>query len=223
MLFQYTRHMSHCCRNAVLTSIVCAVAIACAPDNPSTASVATEPPAQKTVQGQPLTGAHIAASPSGAVISQKGSSMREDELMAKLAALKGKGPPALVLVERPLANGAIAEVHLNSTGPVPRFLAISRATLDDEIIDRAYSIAKQYEMRNPDEQSPVTFSLAANGDYVRRSNAGEQRGHHDFHGFYHGAKKDRKSRWLLESSRRVPLTDIPGLGPARIMSLGEPK
>jgi hypothetical protein len=151
------------------------------------------------------------------------ANMRNEKLHAKLKALIGKGPPALILVDKPLPDGAIAEVHLNSTGPVPRFMVIPRATLDDEVIDRAYSLAKLYEMHNPDDQSPVTFRLAANGDFTRTSKDGEFRSHQEFQGYYVSSKKDRRSRWLLESAQRVAVTQIAGIGPGRIMSLGDPK
>lgn len=145
---------------------------------------------------------------------------RDDDTRTRLSALMGKGPPTLVLVDEPLAEGVIAEVHLNSPGPIARFLVVHRASLDDEVIDRAYSLAKLYEVHNPDDTSPVTFRLSANGDYVRISKVGEIRDHHEFHGIYSNTRKDRRSRWLLKSADSMAATDIPGVGPGRIISLG---
>jgi hypothetical protein len=138
-----------------------------------------------------------------------------------MIAFVNRGPLALVLVDRPLGGGTIAEVYLNSTGPAARFIVIPRAGLDDEIIDRAYALAKHYETENPDNHDPVRFVLAANGDFTRTSKAGQFRGHQMFEGFY--TRKDRRSGWLLRSAARVPTSEIPGVGVGRIMSLGEPR
>jgi hypothetical protein len=146
--------------------------------------------------------------------------VRRDELRAKLAAFVNKGPIALILVDHLLPDGAIAEVHLNSTGPITRFMVIPRSGLNDEVIDRAYSLARNHEMQNPDDVKPVIYKLGADGNYVRVSNAGEERGRQTLQAFYSNSKKDRRSRWLLKSAERVAVTQVEGVGRGRVMSLG---
>ena len=141
-------------------------------------------------------------------------------LQQRFAELVRQGPPALVLVDRPLSDGAIAEVYLNRSGELRNFMVISRNELNDEIIDRAMGLTRMYQLKHPDDQTPVMFSLQATGEYTRTANDVVYHGQQRFEGHY--AKKSRRSVWLLESALRVELTDVPGVGPARVMSLGKP-
>jgi hypothetical protein len=136
----------------------------------------------------------------------------------QLAAFVAKGPLTLILVDRPLTGGALAEVYLNGAAPLSRYMVVSRSQLHDEIIDRAHAFARQYEASNPDDQSPVKFTLTANGDYQRISAAGTFHGHQFFEGHY--SRPDRRSRWLLQSAQRVPQQEVAGIGKARVLSLG---
>lgn len=146
-----------------------------------------------------------------------GASMAD--LRARLTAALSNDPLPLVLIDRPLADGAIAEVHLNKPGELTRFMVIPRATLQDETIDRASDLARQYEMKNSADRSYVRFILFANGDFTVTSSTGVSHGHQQFEGVY--SRKDRKSYWLGKSAALVQPTDIPGVGLGRIMSLGE--
>jgi hypothetical protein len=217
-----------------LTVGIAMAAAHCASNTPLGGPLATEPNAKGGSRANAVT-VHLSNEgpraittvtnsdvPAIDVLSSSNSNVkrRRDVLRAKLAAFLLKGPPALVLVDHPLPNDAIAEVYLNRSGPLTRFIVVPRATLDDEVIERAYSLLKNYEMENPDDQGPVTFRVDAKGDFVRTSNAGEHRDRQNFQMFFAG-RRDRRSRWLLESALRVPVTEIPGIGQGRIMQLGE--
>jgi len=129
-----------------------------------------------------------------------------------------KGPLELVLVDHPLSGGAIAEVDLNFGTSRSRRMVIPRNELEDETIDRAMALAKSYEFQNPESREQVKFVLRRNGEYTRVTAAGTSLGHQIFQGFYN--RRDRRSRWLRESASRVPLSDVPGIGRGRVMSLG---
>ena len=209
-------------------SLVAAVLLlaACSPDSAPTRTASLTEPARNPVKAVRLSSANGRSVVTTAAASDVPAALREPPLetrafLGKLEAHLAKGPPALVLVDRALANGVIAEVHLNSSSAAPRFLVINRASLNDELIDRAYGALRDYEIEHPTETAFVKLSVGGDGFYTADVRGVVTRNQHFFEGFYTSAKKDRRSRWLLLSSERVAVTTIPGVGDGRLMSLGE--
>ena len=223
-------------RSIALAIAVVSTTISCSKDSPTgTATPSTKtPPGESSttftmhlssVGNRPVTTVTttIGRSPAFNRVTDVGSeeAMKRDELRSRLNKFREKGPLSLVLVDHPLRDDAIAEVHLNSRGPIGRFMVIARNTLNDEILDRAHALARNYSMRNPDVSNEVILRLNADASFVEISGGREVRGIQKLHTFYASPKKNRRSRWLLESAQRVTVSEIPGVGQGRVMSLGD--
>lgn len=130
------------------------------------------------------------------------------------------GPLAVVLLDRTLGAGVLAEVYLNASPPLSRFIVGAAATLDDELIDRATGLAFSYEMQHPGDKGEVRFTLLTDGSFVRESvTNGRVHEHQTFHGMYR--KRDRRSKVLLQIAAGRPSVEIPHVGRAKVVSLGE--
>jgi aminoglycoside 3-N-acetyltransferase len=140
-----------------------------------------------------------------------------EALVREIAA---RGPFAVALVNEPIAEGVLTEVYLNAPQPLTRFFVVAESALDDEVIDRATSLALKYEMQFPADSGAVRFTLFEDGSYVRESAThGRVEDRQFFEGFY--AKRDRRSQYVRRFAEHREPIQIPRVGPARVVSLGE--
>jgi hypothetical protein len=146
------------------------------------------------------------------------------EMKAKvehMRAMATRGPLALVLVDKPLRKSVMTEVYLNAPPPVTRFFVVATATLDDEVIDRATSLALAYETQYPTDVGEVKFTLFNDGSYVRESRTnGRLEDRQFFQGFY--ATRHRRSEHLKRTAEQSQLTQVAYVGLAKLVSLGTP-
>lgn len=66
--------------------------------------------------------------------------------MEKLREVVTRGPAPVVLVEKPLPEGAIARVIVDPSQAEPRLLVVSKANFDDTIFARARHLLLSYEL-----------------------------------------------------------------------------
>ena len=148
------------------------------------------------------------------------SSDKLKERMALVRSIAERGTLALVLVDTPLGGGAIGQVHLNASPPLSRFVVASPESLDDELIDRAASLAFKYEARYPMDRDQVMFTLFADGRYTRVSRTnGRVEEQQVFKGFY--ADRMRRTVEYLQLAAQIKPTNIKGVGRGRVVSLGK--
>ena len=81
-------------------------------------------------------------------------------------------------------------------------------------------LAVLYEMEYFADRGPVKFTLFRDGSYVRESATnGQMKDRQQFTGFY--AKRDRRSGELKRAARKAPVTQVAGVGLAKVLSLGK--
>lgn len=139
---------------------------------------------------------------------------------ARTREIAARGPLALVLIDRPLGKNVLTQVYLNASPPVSRFFVVTGAALHDEVIDRATSLAFKYERDYPGDVGQVKFTLFADGSFVRESATnGRLEARQFFKGFY--AEPNRRSEQLKRVAQQTKATEVPGIGRAKVLSLGD--
>jgi hypothetical protein len=66
-------------------------------------------------------------------------------------------------------EGPLTQVYLNAAPPVPRFFVVATPALDDEVIDRATSLAFKYESEYPKARRFADTGDRSGGDRASQS------------------------------------------------------